>query len=157
MVVRCTKCTKNRSPFYFTVVSTVLTDFHNIWRNLQQQLLTCPPHLRTVATLPWEILLFWFLDHFGWFVPSTKLFNDFKTWRWNLTNERLLLLHTTMMLSWMLVQEMLRPLVPLLRCWHLSARQCARHQTIELLKRETPKFTGPGLWPPVRHIFMLYL
>jgi len=85
--------------------------------------LTCPLHLRIVATLPWEILLFGFGTIFADLFHQQSCLND-----WNVTMKsdlwKILPLRTTVMLSQMLVQEMLRPLMPLLRRWHLPARQC---------------------------------
>jgi len=49
-----------------------------------QQLLTCPLHPCTVAALPWEILIFVFLDHFGECVPSKKLFKSLKSNQWKI-------------------------------------------------------------------------
>jgi len=33
----------------------------------------CPLYLHMVTTLPWEIFMFGFWDHFGWFIPLTTL------------------------------------------------------------------------------------
>jgi len=146
----------------------MLIDFYNIWHTQYSQVI-CDITIIDMSTSPAyccyitsENINFWFLRYFGWFVPSTKLFR----WLWNVTMKSdqwkiftVAKMHATMMLSWMLVQEMLRPLVPLLRRWHIfqqgsePAHWCV-HQTIELLQYEAPKFTGPGLWPPIRPVWV---
>jgi len=118
---------KTLTFFTFTKFLQMLIDFHNIWHTVYwsnlQQLLTCLPHLRRLQLLHYlEKYHFLVLGPFWLICSINKAINE--TW-WNLTNERFLLLHTTMTLSWMLVQEKLRPLVPLLWRWHLPARQCA--------------------------------
>jgi len=81
--------------------------------------------------------LFWHLFH------QQSCLDHFETWRWSLTSQRFLLLHTTTMSSWMLMQEMLHPFVALLWCWHL-ARQCASTLMCASDNRVIAAFTGSG-------------
>jgi len=79
---------------FFTVVSTNVNLFPQYLANsilksfATQQLLTCPPHLRTVATLPWEILILSFWIFWADLFHRQSCLNYFEMWRWNLINER---------------------------------------------------------------------
>jgi len=142
----------------------MLIDFHSIWHtiswsNLQHKIINMYTSLAYCSLKNSD---FWLGGYFGRLVPSTKLLKLL----WNVTMKSdqwklFLLLHTTMMLSWMLVQEMLRLLVPLQWRWHLPAKQCAStlicasdNWDTAAVQHETPKLTSPGLRPPVKSVWM---
>jgi len=139
----------------------MLTNFYNIWHtvywsNFQHNNvhLTCVLLLHYLGK--YSLLV---LDHLGWFVPSTKLFK----WLRNVTmkSDQWKISHCYI-LPWCWAECWCK------RCFvHLChycdadisqqgsvpAHWCV-HQTVELLQRETPKFTGPGLWPPNKPVWM---
>jgi len=72
-----TQCPQKRSPVYFTVVSTNVTNFHNIWHTVYWSNLQHNNYRHVYVTcvlLLHYLVKYYFFDQFGWFVPSKKLF-----------------------------------------------------------------------------------
>jgi len=151
-----TPCSKKRSPccFYCSVykcwpISIMFdTQYTEVICNITIIYMSTSPVYCCYTTS--EILTFGFLDNFGWFVLSTKLF----TWPRNVTmksdkwkiftvayyhdvelNTGARGASSTCAITVTLTSS-IKTTVP--------AHWCV-HQTIELLQHETPKFTGPGL------------
>jgi len=132
----------------------MLTDLRNIWHtvywsnllhnNYWHVHLTCVLLLHDLGNIN-----FWFLDHFGWFVPSTKLFK----WLWNVTmkSDQWKIFSAACKKCFMHLCHYCG--ADIFQQGSMPAHWCV-HQTVELLQRETPKVTGPGLWPPVRPVWM---
>jgi len=89
---------KECPPFLFAVLSTNVDRLpqnftRSILKKLATQLLMCPLHLDNDGTLPWEKLISDFLDHSGQFVLSIN-----RLQKYDMTNERFLLLHIIVIL-----------------------------------------------------------
>jgi len=96
---------------------------------------------------------FWFLDQSGWLIHSTKLFKCLNNDEiWPMKDFYCCILPWCWTACWCkrcFVDLCHYCDADIFQQGSVPAHWCV-YQTIELLQRETPKFTGPGLWPPVR-------